>query len=384
MKNTICLLTAVLMVTVISACGGGSTKSVDTVNDTVKVNPADTFKYSDYNSVACVLAGKTVSDADFLPELVNSTAFKNHQSSFEKVWSSHSKNLANITAWSKVNVNVADTVFYPFGGPDFNYLDAFFPDCRFTLLIGLEKGGKIPFSDCLSVTNAAEILRMVNESVVCNLNNSFFQTNSMKRDLAGYIKGTLPIIMMFISRHNYDIVNINPVFLNNEGFFEYTSKDEVYSHTLQKDFNESYEVIYKSPDDTIMRKLYYFSMDVSDTVVNQKVFTLMMDNYFTGQTTFLKAASYLLHWPDFSFVRDLILSHSSQVVTGPSGMPYKHFNSDWDVNLHGQYIGPISLFGGFAQKDMIDAYAKEKPEKLGFRFDYHATHHSLIVAKKKK
>lgn len=383
MKNLVCFFIAITTFTIVSACGGSSTGSTGSNNDTVKVNPADTFSYSDYNSVACILAGKDVNDKDFLAELVESAAFQSHKSSFESVWTAHAKNLKTITDWSKENTKSADTVFYPFGGPDFNYMDAFFPDCRFSLLIGLEKGGKIPFSDSLSITNAGEILKMVNESVKTNLNNSFFRTNSMKRDLAGYLEGTLPIIMMFISRHNYEILNVNPVFINNQGYFEYKNKDEVYSHTLQKDFNDSYELIYKSPDDTIIRKLYYFSMDVSDTVVNQKNFALMMDNYFNGQTTFLKAASYLLHWPEFSFVRDQILSHSSQIVTGPSGMPYKYFNSDWDVDLHGEYIGPISLFGGFVQKDMIDAYAKEKPAKLGFRFDYHATHHSLIVANKK-
>lgn len=383
MKNLVCFFIAITTFTIVSACGGSSNGSAGSNNDTVKINPADTFSYQDYNSVACILAGKDVNDKDFLAELVESAAFQSHKSSFESVWTAHAKNLKTITDWSKENTKSADTVFYPFGGPDFNYMDAFFPDCRFSLLIGLEKGGKIPFSDSLSIANATEILKMVNESVKSNLNYSFFRTKSMKRDLAGYLEGTLPIIMMFISRHNYEILNINPVFINNQGCFEYKNKDEVYSHTLQKDFNDSYELIYKSPDDTIIRKLYYFSMDVSDTVVNQKNFALMMDNYFNGQTTFLKAASYLLHWPEFSFVREQILKNSSQIVSGPSGMPYRFYGNDWQLNLYGNYVEPIPLFAGFMQQDLKKAYENGKPEKLPFKYDYHQIIYSLIVANKK-
>jgi hypothetical protein len=65
-------------------------------------------------------------------------------------------------------------------------------------------------------------------------------------------------------------------------------------------------------------------------------------------------------------------------------MPYKFVNNDkWQIDLHGTYIGPIKLFQGFVQKDMIEAYEKGKPKSLPFVFDYHPTNYGLIVARKK-
>lgn len=385
MKTRLIILLLSIIAFMSVNCNGNAPKSEEKEKEIVEeINPIDTFSYQGYNTVAKILAGKTPDDTDFLSEIVASQAFESHKASFDKLWAPHKNNLDVITDWSAENINQDDTVFYPFGGPDFNYMDAFFPDCKFCMLIGLEKGGVIPFSDEKSIENATEILNMVNYSVQSNLNWSFFRTKSMRRDLAGYLEGTLPIIMMFISRHDYDIVNVNPVFLNNEGEFEYTDKDNVYSHTLQKDFNESYEVIYKKPEDSIMRKLYYFSMDVSDTVVNKQNFTLMMENYFAGQTTFMKAASYLLHWPEFSFVRDLINTNSNQIVSGPSGMPYRFYDEAFEKDLHGLYKEPIPLFAGFMQLDMKNAFKNEETPKLPFKYDYHQIHYSLIVARKNK
>ncbi len=386
MKLRITLVLFSLVAILLINCNGTATdKKVDTKVQEVKkeIQPIDTFSYQGYNTVARILAGKMPDDTVFLSNIVASSAFKSHQNSFNSIWTAHKANLDVITNWSKENITSQDTVFYPFGGPDFNYLDAFFPDSKLCMLIGLEKGGVIPFSDETSINNASAILNMVNGSVQSNLNWSFFRTVSMRSDLAGYLEGTLPIIMMFMSRHDYDIVNINPVFLNNQGFFEYKDKDNVYAYTLQKDFNDSYEIIYKKSDDSEMRKLYYFSMNVYDTVVNQKAFSLMMDNYFKDQTTFLKAASYLLDMKGFDFIKGEILDNSKEIVTGPSGMQYRFFDKSWDIDFFGSYIGPINLFYDRQQNDLKEAYKKGTPKELPFKFDYHQTHCSLIIARKK-
>ena len=109
----------------------------------------------------------------------------------------------------------------------------------------------------------------------------------------------------------------------------------------------------------------------------------MLYEVITGQTTFLKAASYLLHWQEFSFVREQILKNSSQIVSGPSGMPYRFYDDNWQLKLYGNYVEPIPLFAGFMQKDLKKAYEDGEPEKLPFKYDYHQTIYSLIVANKK-
>ncbi len=385
------ILTLVLIVGFVStlfACNTSSDKKKESNSDgsvveKEEVNPLDTFKFSDFNSVARILAGKLPDNEKFLTQIIESQKFTYHKSSFDNVWTKHSEELDKIANWSEINLSHEDTIFYPFGGPDFNYMDAFFPDCRFSVMIGLEKGGKIPFSDSLSVANYDKILDMVNKTIVTNVGYSFFRTKSMRNDLAGYLEGTLPIVMLFMSRHDYDIVNINPVFINNQGEFEYTNKDDVYSETMTKDFQDAYEVVYKKPTDDYYRKLYYLSMDVSDSVINEQSFTLMMQNYFKDQTTFMKASSYLLDMEGFETIKKLILDNSKQILTGPSGMQYRFLDNTWDIELYGNYIGPIRLFGNRPQNDLKEAYKNGNPKPIDFLYDYHTGAPSLLIAKKK-
>lgn len=383
MKFVIQNIWIILILASFFACGSSAVKKEKQIIKQNNVEPLDTFSYTGYNSVAYILAGKTPLDSLFMPELINSKSFASHKSLMDSKWIEHKQKTDVMIDWGKTHIPNCDTVFYPFGGPDFNYLSAFFPDCRFSMLVGLEKGGKIPFSDSLSIADYPEILRMVTQSVITNLEFSFFRTKSMKNDLAGYLEGTLPIIMMFMSRHDFEIVNVNPVFINNQGFFEYPNKDDVYEHSLDKDFNDSYEIVYKKQGDDFYRKLYYFSMDISDSELNKQSFSLMMDNYFKAQTTFLKAASYLLDRPQFSLIKELILKNSNEIVSGPSGIQFRDLDSSWDIELYGNYIGPIRLFYDRQQNDLKDAYKNGKPQPINFKFDYHPTHHSLIVARKK-
>lgn len=376
---------AVTLLSVI-ACNGNSTPQNEKENKVEikdSIPPQDTFSFKGFNSVAYILAGKEPSDKSFFSNIVNSNEFKSHQSMMNQKWNTHQKSIDIIREWSKINIGVTDTVFYPFAGPDFNYLAAFFPDCRFSMLIGLEKGGKIPFSDSLSIKNYAEILKMLTSSVSTNLESSFFCTNNMKNDLAGYIEGTLPLIMMFMSRYDFEILNINPIFINNQGEFEYFQKDKIYDHTLVKDFEDSYEIIYTKEGDDFDRKMYYFSMDISDEAIDKQKFELLMENYFNGKTTFLKAASYLLDRSQFIYMKELILKYSDRVITGPSGMQYRFFDKAWDIKLFGNYTGPINLFSERRQDDLKKAYIDGNPSPIKFKFDYNQTSHSLIIAQKK-
>ena len=53
--------------------------------------------------------------------------------------------LSKIRAWSAANLSTPKPVmFYMFGGPDFLYADAFFPNATTYVLSGLEPVGQIP------------------------------------------------------------------------------------------------------------------------------------------------------------------------------------------------------------------------------------------------
>jgi len=91
-------------------------------------------------------------------------------------------------------------------------------------------------------------------------------------------------------------------------------------------------------------------------------------------SSYLKSASYLLHKPDFSIMRDLILTESEAVLQDDSGIPVKYFDpQSFDIQLFGTYTQPIPLFAGSFQSDLKALYdssktVRELPFGIGYQF----------------
>jgi hypothetical protein len=98
--------------------------------------------------------------------------------------------------------------------------------------------------------------------------------------------------------------------------------------------------------------------------------------------TLIKSASYLLHKPYFSTIRNLILSKTSWIVEDDSGIPYRYFDRAWDVRLYGKYSDPIPLFKNWKQPDLKEAFSSRKDiQPLGFAIGYrHPGESDLLVA----
>jgi len=81
----------------------------------------------------------------------------------------------------------------------------------------------------------------------------------------------------------------------------------------------------------------------------------------------------LMHYREFSRVRDLVLDRSRFILQDDTGIPYRHFSPDeWDIRLYGDYVDPISDFSGVGQPDLKAAYADPAAVKpLPFRLGYH-------------
>ena len=58
--------------------------------------------------------------------------------------------------------------------------------------------------------------------------------------------------------------------------------------------------------------------------------------------TFIKSASYLMHYRSFTDIRNIILSKSLTIFQDDTGIPYKYF-SDSDWNISSAAFCPFSL-----------------------------------------
>jgi hypothetical protein len=80
------------------------------------------------------------------------------------------------------------------------------------------------------------------------------------------------------------------------------------------------------------------------------------------------------------------LENSSALVQDDSGIPYAFFNeADWNVTLHGRYLGPIAIFKNPHQPKLAELYRSTNPSPLDFGIGYRhrAGESTLMVATRK-
>ncbi|HOE39264.1 MAG: hypothetical protein QM212_05505 [Bacteroidota bacterium] len=375
---------------VILSCNNKKKEAQVADNDTetieAPIHVYDTFSYKGFNEIANYIGGtQPEEEAIYFSKYFSAPDWKNYANANSESWNLHSQQVLDIVSdWSEKNLTYGDTVFYPFGGPDFNYLDAMFPKAKHFVMMGLENVGDIPDLEDIEKYGTKSHLSNIQQAIQHNLNLSFFQTNSMKVVLnSDIINGTIPIIMYFLNRHDKVIVNINPASINEQGDISVENPDEEFAYNYKKKFNNGVEFVYREKDTKELKKLTYLSLDICDIMFTKPHELQFITNYTKNNTVYLKAASYLCFRDTFSKIRNIILDNASQVVTDPSGIPYKYLKSKFDVKLYGEYNGPIKLFAERNQPDLKQAIDSIKPGRLPFKYGYHPTHWCIMVATKR-
>ena len=93
----------------------------------------------------------------------------------------------------------------------------------------------------------------------------------------------------------------------------------------------------------------------------------------------MKSASYLLHEPNFSHIRELIFERSSMLVQDPSSMPYRTLaEKGWTVDLHGRHVEAPASFRKYEQADLVRA-SGAGGRSLGFGIGYHTDPRSAAL-----
>lgn len=234
-KLTNCVKTVLLsfMLGVLFACcqgaasSGNAGKNASRVriasNDSAKLVPDKAL-----NDASCVLAGLPVDKASGkLYALTRTKEWKNHARYMDQIWNVFRQTAPRLVAFSQTELEDINTrchtLFYPFGGPDFLFANAFFPEMDTYVLIGLEPAGTAPKVKHPS----AETYRLYQNAVSNVLNLSFF--NDMDKELANdTIDGVVPIYSLLMARGNRKIVSIQEVWLSETGdLFERKEGDTI-------------------------------------------------------------------------------------------------------------------------------------------------------------
>ena len=345
-----------------------------------------------FDEIAKFISGIPCDSKD-LKTLQETPEWKNFAAGLEKSWGElELKRLGAMRTWAHSELAGANaatkTLFYPFGGPDFLTAFDLFPEADSYILMGLEFIGKLPEFTPGAPNEAKHVeayLGNLTAALADFFNKSYFITRNMNTTLArDKVDGVLPVICFFLKRTNNSISAVKRIeVMENGQLLEYDfalpRKRYVRPYGIKIEFFAN--------GTNRLRSLYYFSCDLSDEpFAKDKPFYLYTDG-LNFETTFVKSASYLLHYKFFSSIRGLILRKSRFVLEDDTGIPLRYFKpAEWDAQLYGEYIKPVSDFKGVDQLDLEEAYKDPaRVKKLPFHLGYHwGTNKDSILYFKRK
>jgi len=188
----------------------------------------------------------------------------------------------------------------------------------------------------------------------------------MKVDLESQeLKGTLPILYVFIARADKSITHVTFGSLNGSGAFQ------EYAPGKTGGGSPGVRINYTDNQSGNSQTLYYFTTDISDGGIHSNPGFLKFCQHFGVGSSLLKSSSYLLFESGFGTIRNFILDHSRLIVQDDAGIPLDYFSRDkWNIRLFGNYIGPIEIFKQHYQPRLQDLYAQSNPPPLEFNFGY--------------
>ncbi len=355
-------ITSLFMLLIVASCSRCSKTGEDknTPSDTSDSTVIDTVYNQKMTDIAMFIAGMPVDSNSNLYKLTQNAGWKAFSRRMDESWKTFfTVSDSSITPWINASLgNVSDsvhTLFYPFSGPDFINADLFFPGMKKYILFGLESAGSLPDPLSIDTLKLPDYYKMYEQSIYHIIHASFFRTNSMKEDLSSMeVDGTTPVLMIFLARSGKKIIDIQPFEITKNGEMSY---DPLFNnYAPENKYKHGVEITFREPNDTMVQKLIYFSVDISDEYLEKNPEVL---KFITGVDSvfavYIKSASYLLHNSYFRKIRDCILGQGEILLQDDSGIPYSFFkNSDWKVELYGVYDKPIPMFSNYFQQNLYD------------------------------
>ena len=346
-------------------------EKVDSTEIRVKAVEIDSF----HTGIAYLISG--LDQSYFNKSIVDSAFWVKYSNKVNKSFSKIKANrLDKMTLWldEETEGHSKDTtmLFYPFSGADFLHAYHFFPNANEYLLLAKESIGEIPELNSMNNGDVAKYLDGVNFALRDIYRRSYFITKNMRSDIKEkQIEGLLPLFYWFIARTDHQIIEKHNVFINKNG-----EKNIIDSASIaEKKSIRGVEFKIKKPGSEQIKTITYLDCDISNKGFERNPeFKTFLDAKRISNT-FVKSASYLMHYTTFSEIRDIVLNSSSFIIEDDTGIPFKFFNDTvWTTRLHGVYENPIKDFSkNRFQKDLEEAYknAKYYINDIPFSLGYH-------------
>jgi len=365
--------------------------SVDTLQKLSCAEPTEVFSQALLTDSANLLAGFALPASSELSAAAASAPVKLHQQNFQAAFKKlDERQLNRVKAFTAAELAApagvaADApLYYPFSGPDLLYAEAFFPNARRYLLTGLEPVGAMPLLASYQPEELAGSLADMRKSLHAILNFSFFKTNDMRVDFRGSrLKGVVPVLLTFAAKAGFEVLNINFFYVNTDGSVCRTDASALTA--IKSPQIPGVELTLRRSGSATSQELIYLSADIGDAGLAKAPQYMALVQKLGHGATFIKSASFLLHKPYFSKVRELILDTSPRILQDDSGVPYTQFAAaNWQPVFYGTYVKPIPMFGSHNQPKLTEAFKAlgSKPLEFGIGYRHSKRDSSLLLFNK--
>lgn len=320
----------------------------------------------------------------------NSEKWDQHAKLLSDNWTiMETKRLIPMRDWTSNTINpaISDTLplFYPYSGPDFLHASYLFPNASGYTLMALEPIGTLPDFSSMNQAEMDHYLDNINLFLRDIYKRSYFITKNMEGDVgSSAVKGILPVLYVFIERSGYSITDVERIGLDTSGAI--VPKDEGVSQKL-----DGVRFSMKHDETGQKKQLVYWDCDISNSGFKQTPELALYLSKMQRSNSFMKSASYLMHYSTFSEIRELVLDKSQSIMEDDTGIPFKYFESNkWKAKLYGKYTKPIADFDPnprLWQEDLQNAYGDTEiyagplPFSLGYHWNDGVQNYMLYIKK---
>lgn len=346
------------------------------IDSTINHNPVNTL-----NDIVHYLAGmKTDSSAAIPASLLNLPFYKLYRDSMNRGFDHiETIRLSKMREWAKTEMApelaAPRTVFYPFSGPDILHCIQFYPDADQYIMLALEKPGAVPSMNKMDAVSTKNTLSSILKSLEDIFGKSYFITRKMMTDVDNSWNGVAPVAAVFLARSDYNILDIKYKQLHDDGAIF----SEITADSLSHCRNSCVEIYFQKKGSEKISKIVYFRTNLCDSASykiegfkDNKPLQAYLNN-LPDCYTYLKSASYLMSYKNFSIIREICLRKSKSILQDDTGIALKYLDKNkWDMHFYGNYVSPVKDFSGVYQEELHKIYSDTvKVKPLPFSLGYH-------------
>ncbi|MBI4818933.1 MAG: hypothetical protein HY791_21865 [Deltaproteobacteria bacterium] len=293
------------------------------------------------------------------------------------------------------------TVVYPFGGADLLSALTTYPDAEEITTMSLEHAGDPRRAPRIAPSKLAESLEQVRKKSAGLLLFNDSTSENLKDLQRGELPGQLSLFIVALAVHGFQPVSLRYFRVEPGGSLHYLTASEIAelepkkagklkSNWVSPDFSPAFSnseltFVAAGVPGATPRVHRHIAQNLGDEVLGPSPVLehLKKKGRIAAMT---KAASYLLWWDSFSFIRTYLLDHMDVMISDSTGVPPRYFRPRGFVGeTYGHFNGPFLNSNADDTKDFRDLWGSQPERFLPFRYGYldSAKRFHMLVVKKK-